>query len=91
VAVQAGPHDAQDSDDEQDGKGRVRADEDGGEDGGHDVEGRRGGVGQRGEESGDGAGEGAEDEGGAAEHRRRLLDPVVFDDDEPEARGALRA
>jgi len=31
VAVQVGPHDAQDGDDEQDGAGHVGADEDGGE------------------------------------------------------------
>jgi len=38
VAVQTGPYDAQDGDDEQDGNGHIRADEDGGEDGRHDVE-----------------------------------------------------
>jgi len=52
VAVQTGPQDAQDSDDEQDGEGRVRADEGGDEERGHDVEGGRGGLGQRGEEAG---------------------------------------
>jgi hypothetical protein len=41
VAVQMRPHDAQDGDDEQDGEGHIRADEDGGEDSGHDVEGGR--------------------------------------------------
>jgi len=68
MTVQTGPHDAQDGDDEQDGEGHIRADEGGGEDGGHDVEGRRGGMGQRGEQAGDGAGEGAEDEGGQAKY-----------------------
>ena len=62
----AGPHDAQDGDEEQDGEGHIRADEGDGEDGGHDVEGGRGGMGQRGEDGGDGAGEGAEHEGGEA-------------------------
>ncbi len=41
MAVQVGPHDAQDGDDEQDGEGRVRADEGGGEDRSHDMEGGR--------------------------------------------------
>ena len=41
VAVETGPHDAQDGDDEQDANGHIRADEDGGEDGGHDMEGGR--------------------------------------------------
>jgi len=41
MAVQTGPHDAQDGDDEQDANGHIRADEDGGEDGGHDMEGGR--------------------------------------------------
>jgi len=63
VAVQTRPHDAQDGAGEQDGEGRVRADEGGGEHGRHDMEGRRGGMGQRGEQDGDGTGEGAEDEG----------------------------
>jgi len=67
VAVQTGPHDAQDGDDEQGGEGHIRADEGGGEERGHDVEGGRGGLGQRGEEGGDRAGEGAEHEGGEAE------------------------
>ena len=67
MAVQTRPHDAQDGGDEQDGEGHVRADEDGGEDGGHDVEGRRGGMGQRSEKVGDGAGEGTEDEDVEAE------------------------
>jgi len=67
VAVQTGPHDAQDGDDEQGGEGYIAADEGGGEDGGHDVEGGRGGMDQRGEEGGDGAGEGGEHEGGEAE------------------------
>jgi len=67
VAVQRGPHDTPDGNDEQDGEGQIRADEDGGEDGGHDVEGRRGGMGERGEEAGEGAGEGAEDEDAQAE------------------------
>ncbi len=64
----AGPHDAQDGGGEQDRQGHIRADEGGGEGGGHDVEGRRGGVGQRGEEGDEGAGEGREREGGEAEH-----------------------
>jgi len=71
VAVETRPHDTQDGDNEQDSEGHVRADEgggeDGGEDGGHDVEGGRGGMDQRGEEGGDGAGEGGEHEGGEAE------------------------
>ena len=67
MAVQTGPHDAQDGDDEQDGDGHIRADEGGGEDGGHDMNGGRGGMGQRSEKAGDGAGEGAEDEGVEAE------------------------
>ncbi len=37
VASETGTHDAQDGDEEQDGEGHVRADEGGGEDGGHDV------------------------------------------------------
>jgi hypothetical protein len=44
VAVQTRPYDAQDSGDEQDGEGYIHADEGGGEDGGHDVEGGRGGM-----------------------------------------------
>jgi len=67
VAVQTGPDDMQDGEDEQDGEGHIRADKGGGEDGGHDVEGERRGLGERGEEGGDGAGEGAEDEGSEAE------------------------
>jgi len=67
VAVQTGPCDAQDSDDEQDGKGHVGADEGHGEERGHDVEGGRGGMGQRGEGGGEEAGEGAEHEGAEAE------------------------
>jgi len=67
MAVQTGPYDAPDGDDEQDGEGHVRADEGGGEDRGHDVEGCRGGMGERGEDGGDGAGEGAEHEAGEAE------------------------
>jgi len=54
VAVQRGPHDAPDGNEEQDGEDQRCADEDGGEDGGHDVEGRRGGVDQRGNEGGEG-------------------------------------
>ncbi len=61
VAVQTGPHDAQDGAGEQDSEGHVGADEGGGQDGGHDGEGRRGGVGQRGEEADEGASEGRED------------------------------
>jgi len=56
----------QDGGDEQDGEGHVRADEGGGEDGGHDVEDGRGVMGQRGEEADGGAGEGREREGGEA-------------------------
>jgi len=41
MTVQTGPHDAQDGDDEQDGEGYVRADEDGSEERGHDMEGER--------------------------------------------------
>ena len=67
MAVQTGPHDAQDGDGEQDGEGHIGADEGGGEGRGHDVEGRRGGMSQRGEEGGDGAGERREHEGGEAE------------------------
>ena len=44
AAVETRPYDAQDSDDEQDGEGYIHADEGGGEDGGHDVEGGRGGM-----------------------------------------------
>ncbi len=47
----------QDGEDEQDRQGHIGADEGGGEDRGQDSEGRRGGMGQRGEEGGDGAGE----------------------------------
>ena len=65
-AGRAGPDDAQDGEDEQDGKGHVRADEGGGEDCSQDGKGWHGGMGQRGEEGGEGAGEGAEDEGGQA-------------------------
>ena len=54
MTVQTGPHDTQDSDDEQDGEGHRRADEGGGEDGGHDGEGRRGSMGQGGEEADEG-------------------------------------
>ena len=64
----AGSRDAQDGDDEQDGEGHGRADEGGGEDGGHDVEGRRGVMDERGKDGGYGAGEGAEDEGVKTEH-----------------------
>jgi len=66
AAVGTGPYDAQDGDDEQDGEGDVRTDEGGGEDGGHDIEGGRGGMGQRGEEADDGAGESREHERGEA-------------------------
>ncbi len=41
MAGRVGLHDARDGEDEQDGEGHVGADEGGGEDGGHDVEGRR--------------------------------------------------
>ena len=59
----AGPHDAHDSDDEQDGEGHVRADEGCGEGRSHDVEGRRGSVGQRNEEGDEGVGPGREGSG----------------------------
>ena len=39
MAVQTGPHDAPDGDDEQDGNGHIHADEGSGEERGHDVEG----------------------------------------------------
>ena len=45
MTIETGPHGAQDSDSEQDGEGHVRADEGGGEDRSHDVEGGRGGRG----------------------------------------------
>ncbi len=45
MAVQTGPHDAQDGDDEQDGEGHIGADEDGRQDGGQDGEGGGGGMG----------------------------------------------
>jgi len=67
MAVQTGPYDTQDTDDEQDGEDHIGADEGGGEDGGHDMEGGRGGMGQRGEKAGDGAGEGTKHEGAEAE------------------------
>jgi len=67
MAVRTGPHDAQDGGDEQHGEGHGRANEGGGEDGGHDVEDGRGVVGERGEDAGDRAGEGAEHEGVEAE------------------------
>jgi len=57
AAVGTGAHDAQDGGDEQDGEGHVRADEGGGEDRCHDVEGRRGGMGERGEDGDEGASE----------------------------------
>jgi len=66
VAVRTGPHDAPDGDDEWDGEGHIAVDEGGGEDGGHDVTGRRGVMGQRGKEGDEGAGEDAEGEGGEA-------------------------
>jgi len=50
VAVQTGPHDAQDGAGEQDGEGHIGADEGGREERGHDREGGRGGMGQWGEE-----------------------------------------
>jgi len=67
MAVQTGPHDVQDGDDEQDGEGHIGTDEGGGEGRSHDVEGRRGGMGQRSEEDGEGAGESREHEGVQAE------------------------
>ncbi len=67
VAVQAGSHDALDGDNEQDGEGHIRADEGNGEDGGHDVEGGRGGMGQRGEEGDERTGESRAHERGEAE------------------------
>ncbi len=54
----AGPDDAQDGDDEQDGEGHIGTDEGRGEDRGQNGKGRRGGMGQRSEEAGEGAGEG---------------------------------
>ncbi len=65
MAVQRGPDDAPDGDDEQSSQGHVGAGEDGG--GGGDGEGGCGCLGQRGEEGDEGAGEGREDEGGQAE------------------------
>ena len=67
MAVQTGPHDAQDDDDEQDGAGHGRADEGRGEDRGHGVKGWGGGMGQRGEEGDERSGESREHEGGEAE------------------------
>ncbi len=67
MAVEMRPHDVQDSADEQDGEGHIAADEGGGEDGGHDVEGKGRRMGQRGEEVSERAGEGREHEGGEAE------------------------
>jgi len=64
VAVQRGPHDTPDGDDEQDGKDYRRADE------GH-REGRRGGMGQRGEEADEGAGKSRTHEGVAVRRRQR--------------------
>jgi len=60
VAVRAGPDNTEDGDGEQGSQGHVGADESHGEDGGHDMEAGRGGMGQRSEEAGDGAGEGRE-------------------------------
>ncbi len=51
AAVETRPHDTQDGAGEQDGEDRIAADEGGGEDGGHDGKGGRGGIGQRGESS----------------------------------------
>jgi len=67
MAVQTGPPDAKDGEDEQDGKGHVRADEGGGEDCSQDGKGWRGDMGQRGEEGGEGASESREHEGVEAE------------------------
>jgi len=67
VAVQTGPHDAQDGAGKQDGAGHIAADEGGG----HDGEGGRGGAGQGGEEGDEGAGEDAEHEGGEGRASRR--------------------
>jgi len=67
VAVQTGPQDAQDGDDEQDGEGYIGADEGRGEDGGHDRKGGRGSLSQRGEQAGEGTGESRAHEGGQAE------------------------
>ena len=67
MTIETGPHDAQDSDSEQDGEGHVRADEGGGEGRRQVGEGGRGGRGQRGEEGDERAGEGAEHERGEAE------------------------
>ena len=67
MAVQTRPHDAQDGAGEQDGEGRVRADEGGGEGRRHDGEGRRGCMGQRSEEGDERSGESREHEGAEAE------------------------
>jgi len=56
VAVWTRPHDAQDGAGEQDGEGHIGTDEGGGEGRRHDVEGRRGCMGQRGEEGDEGTG-----------------------------------
>jgi len=67
VAVRTRPHDAPDGNDEQDGEGHIGADEGGGEERGHDVEGRRGGMGERDEEGREGTDERREHEGVQAE------------------------
>ena len=66
MAIETGPHDAQDGDDEQHGEDHIAADEGGGEDRGHDSQGRGGGMGQRGEEGDERSGESREHEGGEA-------------------------
>ena len=53
-AGRAGPDDAHDGDEEQDGEDHIGADEGGSEDRGQDGKGRRGGVGERGEEADEG-------------------------------------
>jgi len=67
VAAWTRPYDAQDGAGKQDGAGHIAADEGDGEDGGHDVEGGRGGMDQWGEEADEGTGESREHEGGEAE------------------------
>jgi len=90
MTVQTRPHDAQDGDDEQGGEDHIAADEGGGEDGGHDVEGRRGGMGQRGEEAGERAGESREHEGVEAERPDAGAGLSVVHASSPAARLSLR-
>ncbi len=90
MAVQTRPHDTPDGDDEQDGEGYRGADEGGGQDRSHHGEGRRGGLGQRGEEGDEGAGEGAEHEGGEAERLDAGASLSVGHASPPAARLSLR-